>query len=357
MKKIGIFAAIGLLSTSCFGGKTLVKGAPQCNNQKDTYDQYRKCDLTDIKDYYTTLVGDVEKNNKIIVWMAGGPQSSSPVLFLQNKEQIKKRFPAVNKTNKIFESEGIAHVLMTQGQWMKQKSITNKNFYNDFKQSHADLENEENVDIAHNIVSHFKSKGKQVLLGGDSYGGYLTNLYLAKYGDETPDHVVSAVGRLNLKNKEEIRKNPLSLLKENDQFLEKRVYDESTLPKNTPKEKIAEFKSSIHFSKEFIRSISFTDYTKKIKDTDLSKVTFLSAEPDQHVGWFNNEEISWAKSRKAKVKLYTKAETEKYKLEHEKWIGQKFKHNMGSTVRTFAHGVGFWTESQIRKYFVDVFKK
>ncbi len=359
MKKTTFFLGFSLITTSCFQkAPSQVGGVAQCNNQDDTYKKYQKCDLTNLKDYYTTLVGDETKNDKIILWLTGGPSIASPVKQLWNDQVLKRYFPEIIEQNKIYKEEKIAYLFINQAQWMKQKQINYSKLYRDFEEEFADKENEETIDIAHKLVLDFIKKGKKVILGGSSFGGYLINLYLAKYGDAAPTHIISQAGRLNLGNKNNIFDfQGYVNLGYDDQIINKTPIDLSNFPKDWSEKKADEFRSSYKFTRSFMDSVKKHDYTQMIKDEDLSKVTFLSAQPDHHVGWLSQKERDWARNRGANVAYYTTAQALKYFNNYKNVFGQVFNHIQGKTIRTFAHIVGSWDLDQFRKYYIAPFNK
>ena len=341
MKKLSILSSFGLLLAGCNKPVTRVQDIPQCNNQKETYDQYRKCDLGDINHYYSTLIGDVEKNDKIVLWVTGGPQKIMPVAKMREVKFIKKVLPLFGQSYDVFKEEKITFAVLNQPQWMKQNSFNSKTFDTEFTAKDGRKEIDETVKKLHQLIIHFKDKGKKVLIGGESYGGFLMNEYLAQYGDGLPDHILSVAARLKLANldkmKELLAQNKFPLFTTNDRSLSIRDID--------------------IFLKNLAGEIVTEDYTKKISDQNLSKVTFLSSEPDQHVGWLNKEEQDWAKARSANVSHYTYNQTKQYFDNYEKIFGMPFKHGMGNTIKTYAHNVGFWTKDQLKKYFVNPFAK
>ena len=361
MKKLSILTSFGLLAVGCNKPQvTRVNDIPQCNNQKETYDQYRKCDISDVNHYYSDIVGEVEKSDKVIFWLGGGPQLSLALPKLRQEELIRKRFPMFYKASEIFKKENIAFAYVNQIQWMKQKSFTSKTFYRDFQRQWGLKENEETIDHLHKLVLHFKGKGKKVIIGGESYGGFLINEYLAKYGDEAPHHLISSVGRLKMQNikqmNETIEEGKVPYYTANDQFL-KTINVVNTFPSKTTEEQKNFLKGNFLFSKSLGYVLLTTDFTKKIKDEDLSKVTFLTVEPDQHVGWFSKEERDWARDRGANVGFYPYGKTREYFNKFEQIYGVKYVSPQGGSIRSYAHQVGFWDKEQTYKYFVNPFKK
>ncbi len=329
-----------VLTTSCFGKpNVLVNGTRQCNDQEKEYKTFQACDL-ELKDWYDPIIGDPEKADKVVLWWVGGPQPASPGALVKQLDLVKKHIPMIYQMLDTFKKENVAYVLLNQAQWLKQNKIKNglskgingeamkKEFY-------------ETIDKGHEAVKYFKDKGKKVLLGGESYGALLTNLYLSKYGDNLPDAIISQVGRLKIKDapaKADLFKKGYSFYYgKNNQVMEKKKEQQKWL--------------------ENFAWIFTTDYTKIIKDDDLSKVRFISAEPDQHVGWFNQEEINFAKSKKAKVTLFDNATTLKYFNNYKNLFGVDFKHSMGSSIKTFAHMAGTWSINHIKEFYIDPLTK
>ncbi len=340
-----------VLLTSCFEKKEQFYKTKQCGNQSSTYSKYEKCDLTEVKDYYDVLVDNSAKSNKVILYLDGGPSITS--FGKQMRDNIMNY-----RWIKSAKDNNISYYLINQSQWLK----ANKFVESDIKQmtkSQAYQEHLETVDITHKVIKHLKSQGKQVGLIGHSYGALLVNEYLAKYGDDAPDFILSFATRLKIKNTKEILENLEAGLRQKDREIkfikdDKIVVEKLEDPKSSPYYLAP--KNQIELAVKMALPAIAKDYTKVISDNDLSKTTFISAEPDARIGWLNQEEIAWAKSKKANVDFFNKTQTTqnwKATTASEDLDAEEIK----SAIEQFAPLVGEWSNAQAKKYIVDSFNK
>ncbi len=316
----------------------------QCNNQNSDYTKYQKCDLEDIKDYYDVIVDNSKKSNKVLLWIEGGPIITSP--GADYKKSINDHYVPLSAKN-----EGISFYLMNQSQYLKQNKFLDGNIdqltYEDGYKEHM-----ETVDNVHKVIKHLKKQNKIVGLVGHSYGSFVVNEYLAKYGDDTPDFVLSAAGRLKINNAKNLQKAyEIAFTKEHSRIFikENDTFDDSANDEEVEK---LDFLNGLIIQNKIGLKGLLKDYTKAIKDKDLSKTTFLTANPDYLVGWFNQEEINWAKSRNAKIEAISKEET-----------ARNYQQNVidgndySPSLEEYAHSVGIWTWEQVLRYYINAFNK
>lgn len=346
-KKIisGSITSLFLLA-SC--GSTPTNNYPikQCGNQEKSYTKYEACDL-DSEKGITNLVQTLydfnpkELGKHTILWLNGGPQKSFTTKVLTKGYDDKKYYEKLPKafqnyldyTKKLGDEKKAKFFMVNQSQWLKQEKFKNsKNF--DLKNSR--LEALETVKRVHKIAKFLKDKNKsnpgwKITLGGESYGAQLVNLYLSEYGEGLFDRVVSVSGRLNIATKEKIMKkykeNKFVFFGENDSFIEEKDFSKN------------EEKSIGTLGIDLMTD----DFTKLITAKTLNKTVFYSSTLDKHIGWFNNSEINWARSKGAKVKLYSKQEVEKAFNDFKAKNGGKFVHGMGTSIQTFAHLSPIWS--------------
>ncbi len=349
IKKKLVFSII--LLTSCFEKKQQFYKTKQCSNQSNTYIKYEKCDLTNIQDYYDVIVDNSAKSNKVILYLVGGPSNISP--GKQMRDNIQNY-----RWAKTAKDHGVSYYLINQSQWLK----ANKFVEGDVKKmtlAQAYQEHMETVDNTHKVIKYLKSQGKQVGLIGHSYGSLLVNEYLAKYGDDIPDFILSVATRLKIKNTKEVSENlEASLLKKDREI--KFSKDDKILIEKLSNPKYSQYystpKNQIETAIKFAIPAITKDYTKVINDKDLSKTKFLSAAPDGKIGWFNQEEISWARARKASVDFFTEEQTsQNYEIAYPDQTLTK--DEVKNELWWFGHYVGEWTKAQAKKYIVDSFNK
>ena len=334
------------LITSCLNANKKYYPAKQCGNQDSVYTEYQKCDLSNIKDYYDVIIDNSKKSNKVVLYLAGGPDVSSPY------EEFKKDID-YDYGLKVLEINGVSHFLMNQSQYLKQKKFLDGNLekftYEDGYKEHL-----ETVDNVQRVIKYLKEQGKKVGLAGSSYGSFVVNEYLAKYGDDTPDFVLSLAGRLKIGNADKLKsafKIAFSKYHANI-FIGKNdsIDDSANKLKHEKPKNVNVYEVAYKIGMDGLTK----DYTKEIKDKNLNKTTFLTAEPDKQVGWFNQEEITWAKSRNAKIKVYSRAETIKYyEQAHPNY--KLTKEEFEEALKDFAHGVGTWDYPQVREYYLNAF--
>ena len=342
LKKTFLLSTI--LLTSCLGANKKYYPIKQCGNQDANHTKYQKCDLSDVKDYYDVIIDNSAKSNKVILFLYGGPLVSSFGSVLKASIQNEYELAAAKAT-------GVSYYLMNQSQYLKQNKFLDGNIdkltYEDGYKEHI-----ETVDNVQKVIKYLKKQGKQVGLIGHSYGAFVVNEYLSKYGDDTPDFVLSAAGRLKIGNVDNLQKayDEAFAKYHSDVFVGKndQIIQSGTFKTHTKPEKL----NALNVEYKIGLKGLLKDYTKTIKDKDLSKTTFLTAEPDHFVGWFNQEEITWAKSRKAKIEVISKVEVENiYKESH------PIEEVNDAAIRAFAHGVSTLNLKQTLKYYINAFNK
>ncbi len=337
-----------LLITGCIPNTKTYYPIKQCNNQDKIYTNYQKCDLTNIKDYYDVISGD-DKNDNVLLFLEGGPSLSS---------SGKKWKDSAKKTSSLQAAASglVSYYLINQSQWLKQAKFLDGDLTN-FTHEDAFKEHLETVNKTHKVIKHLKSQGKKVGLVGSSYGAFLVNQYLAMYGDDTPDFVLSIAGRLKMKNSANILKAYIKMWKERKYDVLIESNDNYSLL-NLNESSQAQFRNISKNAEKLAINLGhynlIFDYTKVIKDKNLNKTTFLSAAPDGNVGWFNQEEITWAKQRNAQVDFFNEQETTKqFDLNHP--LDKRKGETRRIAIKDYAHTVGYWDAFQTKKYFIDPF--
>ena len=346
-----LLAITGLLISGCAPqSKTTTYLIKQCQNQDQTHTKYQACDLSDIKDYYDVGLDYLDESDKVILYLEGGPSLSTTIDL--KEAEIKKGndnfFNALSKNK-------ISFLMVNQAHWMKLKKYQEGNI-DKWTPSDAQKENQETIDITHKVIEHLQNQGKKVLLYGLSYGAILVNQYLSKYGDDLPDYVLSSVARLKMKNTKKFLDAFAIAAKHPHSQIYVRANDEIDDEANTALKYITKESGIKNFWKMALdmgfRSL-IKDYTQSIKDANLNKTTFVSVEPDRRVGWFNQEEISWARNRGAKVDLIKKEETKKSYIKYYYQGGEPAE----TAINWYGHLILGYDQDRIQKYFIDPFTK
>ena len=356
-----------VLMTGCLGGnnqKEVYYPVKQCSNQESVHTKYQKCDLTDIKDYYDVVIDNSAKSNKVILLQIGGPTHTS---FGETLKEILKTnstkydYSPPVKFAKYLQKEGISLYLFNQSQFLKQKKFKYGNLDKlTYEQGYS--EHLETVNKTHEVIKHLKNKGKKVGLAGGSYGSFVVNEYLAKYGDDTPNFVISYSGRLKIGNADKLEaalkvaftKNRVGIkIGKND------VIDDAA--NKEPASKVSSIIQKNQLQTQFKLGMKglVKDYTKVIVDKSLNKTTFVTAEGDGEVGSFNQQELTWARSKYANILVHTKSEAQKA---FDKFFPAKPNPSVEDQAKraiffaNYIHNVTMWNEEQIKKYYLDPFK-
>lgn len=146
----------------------------------------------------------------------------------------------------------------------------------------AKIESSTTVEIVKKVVEHFKNQNKVVYLIGHSYGSFVVNEVLAKYGN-IARKTISLNGRLNIEKElwEGFSRGEEWLY--DDKGENPRIYSKGNergiLDQNMSK---------------IAAGLGFNRYTEKLKNTDLSDVIFVTSQNDPFVGDFTAEAIEFA---------------------------------------------------------------
>ena len=347
MKYPRFWLVFGLLISSCTTPQNPYE-IKQCQNQERNHTKYQKCDLSDIKDYYHPIIDHTATSDKVFLYLQGGPDLSTIAPTFTSEFEGGE-----NDFFRMLDENQISLFLINQSQWMKQAKFKDGFLFN-FNEKDGHLENLETVNTTHKVISHFKNQGKKVFLYGSSYGATLINEYLVKYGDDLPDYVFSAVGRLKMKNTSNV-----ILAKERERLTgyEFHILENDEVDMSDEEVDITQNPDEINNDWKLTLEMGFKplvkDFTKLIMDSDLKKTTFFSAAPDQYVRWFNEEEINWARGRGAKVDVLSKEEVTK------SWVTYfgESKEPIKQAIKWYAHAIIWWDPEKIEKYFIKPFAK
>ena len=349
MKYPKFWLVFGLLISSCTTPQNPYE-IKQCQNQERNHTKYQACDLSDIKDYYDVALDYLDESDKVILYLEGGPHVSTSITKIKTRIKADKDnfFDALKK-------EKISFLMVNEAHWLKQKKYKNGNLEK-WTPLDALKENMESIKITHNVIKHLKNRGKKVLLYGWSYGAILVNEYLSKYGDDLPDFVLSTVARLKMNNTNKFINSMATAIKHPHSRIYLRKNDQIDDEANMALKHIPKGKGEKNFWKmlyEMGFKYLIKDFTKSITDTNLGNTTFVSVEPDRRVGWFNEEEINWARSRGAKVDLIRRDETKKSFLKYY-YEGEE---PAEKAIDWYAHIILEWDKLMVEKYFIKPFAK
>lgn len=149
------------------------------------------------------------------------------------------------------------------------------NFSISFEQCQKEAEN--SIIILDRVIDYFISMGKRVYLTGGSYGFFVIQHYIYRYGISKLEGVVMAVGRFDMpKTAWHGFRDGIVVVFEEDGETTKNLL--TALP-NTIQRLAA--------------AIGKNRYTQLLQDKDLSRVIVYTTTADTHVGKLNEEEIKF----------------------------------------------------------------
>lgn len=157
----------------------------------------------------------------------------------------------------------------------------------------AKAANEESVQIAADVVDHFRASGKRVVVLGISFGAALVQDLLATQGNVADEYVIIA-GRLD--SPEEAWKL----------FSEGRAAEfiDGTEVVEVPLEQTGFGTGSPIGERNMARLVAgfdFNRYTELLAGVDLSNMTYGYAEMDEYVGSLNEDEIAFLEEAGAEI--------------------------------------------------------
>lgn len=161
---------------------------------------------------------------------------------------------------------------------------------------------QKNIDYLHNTIKYFKEREKTVILVAKSFGTFIAQEYLAAKKTPAPDNIFLIAGRL--KANQEMTSQHLKGF--NGQFGK----DGTTyIPEdeNADWSEYSELENAQYRNKQIIKAAyGITDYTEKLKDVNLSGITYIFGSIDQNVGKLTNDEIDFLKRKGVTVISDTK---------------------------------------------------
>lgn len=148
----------------------------------------------------------------------------------------------------------------------------------------------ETIEMFHKAVLEFKEKNKSIIIVGISFGAFVVQSYIEKYGLEDIDGVAIFVGRLNFEEEfwKTFSEGQFAIYK-NGVTIEKATDEESGMPteneielKNIPK---------------IAAGLGYKNYMETLKDRDLSKIIYSYGEKDEQVGRLRDDEVQFLENK------------------------------------------------------------
>jgi len=213
-----------------------------------------------------------ERASVILINAQGGPG------YELGKQQVDLFFQAFNTTDALMAN---VHQIQTLNP-------------NTFSGNHITLDqaftfNTESVENLLKVIHFFKNQNRKVYVLGVSYGAFLIQELIAKYGVDIADKYMIITGRLNIND--EVWQAAVE--GKNSEFIN------GVTPNIIPdiEDNIMERNSMKLFA-----GIAMNKYTERLNTiTDLSKVTYVYGTKDEAVGSLTTEEVQFLQSKNAIV--------------------------------------------------------
>lgn len=163
----------------------------------------------------------------------------------------------------------------------------------------AKKEKDKTTKMLKSAIDYYKGKGKEVIVIGKSYGAYVIQDYLSKYPSKADKYFVNA-GRLDINKEMTIQqlkgfngvfaKDGLTYLPE-DEKADTSEYSEQEM---------------INYQKKQMLKAAYgsDNYIEKLKDIDLSNVTYFYGSVDENIGSLTQKEINFLKAKNVKIHTY-----------------------------------------------------
>lgn len=234
-----------------------------CKKDKDT----KGFKHTTISSDITTLFESYGDANSDTVWVyvQGGPVTEREYPFEETYSNGSPLFPDFKDDLRIYPF---------QAQHLNANISTTENF--DFKD--AKVESGISSEIVKHIVEHYNGKNKVVYLIGHSFGSFVVNDVLARYGS-IARKTISLNGRLDMDD----------LVWKGFAKGEEWLFNQEGLHPTLN----ASASSSVEEKnmRKLAAGLGYNRYTQRFANTDLSDALFLTAEDDPYVGDFTQQAI------------------------------------------------------------------
>lgn len=238
-----------------------------------------KYTLSDVKDKGDYLALGNESAELVIIDSQGGPAPLlSKQLFLSKYGGIASYF-------------GV-YVLLPHQQQSKYPTL----FSNRISFDQAKEYSWKTVDMLYDVVNKFRKNGKKVILSGESYGTFVVQGYIQKYGTDGIDGFVLLTGRLNFE----------------DEFWREfshgraAVYDQGVSIRYIaldPPKSILLMNMNMNMNK-LQAGLGYVNYMETLSGKDLSKVFYGFGIFDEKVGKLRDDERSFLINHGAEVLSY-----------------------------------------------------
>ncbi|MBW1298484.1 hypothetical protein [Aquimarina litoralis] len=183
---------------------------------------------------------------------------------------------------------------------LHQATTFNRDIFNwkyEFTLDMAKKETENTVEMMHRAIKYFKDRGKYVIVAGHSYSAFVIPNYIANYPSLADKYIITG-GRFKADSLQTVyqKKDINTIFLEGGKEI--RIPDENRPPNpNRPKKYF-----KIRTAKNFLKAaLGDYDYTRLLKDKDLSNITFFYGNKDRNVGVPSTYELDFLASKNVQV--------------------------------------------------------
>lgn len=272
-KPFSVFLII-LLLASCLKEQKNNKKHPEVIKSEDIYKD------TKLTDFW--VMDANAKSDTIIIMNAGGPKWELDIL--SKGKTIYRYVPN-------YKNYGFVYVHQAQ---TIDNRIQNQSRILTLEEAKEETNN--NTEILHKTITYFKELGKYVVVVGKSHGAYVIQEYLASK-EAKADKYFLVAGRLKMN--EEMTQQQLRGF--NGEFSDDGL---TYLPEdeNSNLSEYSEKEINLYKQKQMLKAgYGSKDYIKKLKNVDLSNVTYLYGTKDRNIGRLTEKEIAFLASKNVRL--------------------------------------------------------
>jgi len=222
--------------------------------------------------------GDINSDTALIV-IEGGPHNA--IYFQTNGIDVWSALPDYYNYYRV-------HPHQVNG--------LNKSIYNwkhEFTSEMGELEVNNELEAIARTVKYFKDRNKKVILAGTSWGAFMIQYYLIRYGNDV-DKIIISAGRLD-PTPTQVKYH---LKGYNSGFMEDgktmRFADTTRVHSLDKRERYMKSSLVKQYMKGFLGTFKFTE---ELADMDLSNVVYGYATNDRQIGALTEKELAFLKSK------------------------------------------------------------
>lgn len=222
--------------------------------------------------------GDVNSDTALIV-LEGGPHNA--IYFLTNGVDVWSALPNYYNYYRV-------HSHQVNG--------LNKSIYNwkiEFTPEMGELEVNNELEALARTVKYFKDQKKKVILAGTSWGAFMIQYYLLKYGNDV-DKIIISAGRLDpapMQVKYHLKGYNSGFLEDGKTM---RFADTTRVHSLDKRERYMKSSLVKQYMKGFLGKFKFTE---ELVDIDMSNVVYGYATNDRQIGALTEKELIFLKSK------------------------------------------------------------